>query len=426
MEAESSDAQTVEHTLRSSPGMRCFSLSILFLTALSGCQKSPETNPEKLRIMTYNLEDVRTDDLLRADHPRLRAAARVIQKLKPDILLLNEIAYDQPGVPGYVSGETPGQNGQLFADTFLALSQGPDFEPLQYRAFMAPSNTGRASGFDLDHDGFAVTEYPEPPSASPDGTQAPQTADGRAFGNDNWGFGTFPGQYAMALLVREDLEIVNEDLRTFQHFLWSSIPKAGRPVNPETGENWYGDEVWNAFPLSSKSHWDVPVRLLNGTVLHVLASHPTPAAFDGPERRNKLRNRDEIGFWSAYVSAADYIVDDRGKRGGLEVGSSFVILGDLNADPDEGGSIGDPIGSLLLAHPLINGDFVPVADSSGILAFPNLDSDDTAQWGMRVDYVLPSIDLPVLGGRIVRGTGGSQERVSDHFPVLIDIQITKQ
>ncbi len=40
-----------------------------------------------------------------------------------------------------------------------------------------------------------------------------------------------------------------------------------------------------AARLSSKSHWDVPINV-NGRVLHVLASHPTPPVFDGPEDRN--------------------------------------------------------------------------------------------------------------------------------------------
>jgi len=380
--------------------------------------------------MTYNLEDVRTDDLLRKDHPRLRAAARVIQRLRPDIILLNEIAYDQQGVPGFEDGSAPGQNGQRFADSFLAVSQGMNFRPLQYRSFMAPSNTGLASGYDLDHDGNAVTAYPSPPSAGEDGPPAPQTAEGRAYGNDNWGFGTFPGQYAMALLVREDLEILESQVRTFQNFLWKDLAEAGRPTDPVTGNFWYDDDVWERFPLSSKSHWDVPVRLPNGSVLHILASHPTPAAFDGPEQRNKLRNRDEIRFWNAYISGAEFIYDDTGLRGGIEAGSSFVIMGDLNADPDEGSSIDDPIGSFLFAHPLINGDFVPRADSIGVLNYPDLDDDDTAQWGMRVDYVLPSMDLTILSGAIVRTSidpaADLSEDVSDHFPVIMDLTISSQ
>ncbi len=401
---------------------------ITALVIFVGCKKEGDEGSEKLRVMTYNLEDVRTDDLLRKDHPRLRAAARVIQRLKPDIILLNEIAYDQQGVPGFEDGAAPGQNGQRFADSFLAVSQGKGLRPLRLRAFMAPSNTGRASGYDLDHDGNAVRSYPSPPPPAENGSPAAQTAEGRAYGNDNWGFGTFPGQYAMALLVREDLEILDSDVRTFQHFLWKDLPDAGRPIDPETGSFWYDDEVWAQFPLSSKSHWDVPVRLPGGAVVHILASHPTPAAFDGPERRNRLRNRDEIRFWNVYISDAEFIYDDKGSNGGLEAGSSFVIVGDLNADPDEGSAIDDPIGTFLFAHPSINGEYVPRAGSMGARYYPDLDNDDTARWGLRVDYVLPSMDLTVVGGAVVRASidpaGDPEHDISDHFPVFIDLTIS--
>lgn len=53
--------------------------------------------------------------------------------------------------------------------------------------------------------------------------------------------------------------------------------------------------------LSSKSHWDLP-DYVGDRVVHVLAAHPTPPVFDGPEDRNGLRNADEIRFWADYVA----------------------------------------------------------------------------------------------------------------------------
>ncbi|QXD17243.1 endonuclease/exonuclease/phosphatase family protein [Rhodocaloribacter litoris] len=379
-----------------------------------------------VRVATFNLEDVRTEDLRRPDHPRLKRLAAQIQRRRPDILLLNEIAYDMPGAPGYREGDPAGRNGQRFADTFLAVSQAEGLEPIRYRAFMAPTNTGRPSGFDLDHDGRAVTAFPEPPPSGPDGRPAPQTPEGRAYGNDCWGFGTFPGQYAMALLVREDFEILTDSVRTFRDFPWHRLPDALRPIDPATGEPWYDDAVWQAFPLSSKSHWDVPVRLPGGHVLHLLASHPTPPAFDGPEGRNKRRNHDEIRFWAEYLTApprgrdTTFLIDDQGRRGGLAPDAPFVLLGDLNADPDEGSSLNDPVGTFLLRHPRIQGDFVPQA--AGQSPFPDLDPDDTARWGLRVDYVLPSTGLTILDGGIDRPDDPNAP-LSDHFLVWLDLAL---
>jgi hypothetical protein len=226
----------------------------------------------------------------------------------------------------------------------------------------------------------------------------------------------------MTLLVNENLDILEDEVRTFQHFRWKDLPGAVAPTDPETGEPWYGDEVWDEFPLSSKSHWDVPVRLYSGQVLHVLASHPTPAAFDGPERRNKLRNRDEIRFWNAFLSGSEAVRDDQGRPGGLPEGDLFVLLGDLNADPDEGNAIDDPVGTYLLSLPSVNGAFTPVADSAGVALFPNLDPDDTAQWGMRADYVLPSARLIVREGGVIRSGPDPIGSASDHFPVYLDLE----
>ena len=404
--------------------MSRFVPAIFCLLAVTGCvpdNPNPEEGsvyppgPVEIRIATYNLEDVRSEDVESPGRERLEQLAAVIQEIRPDILLLNEIAHEENE-----SGET---NAYWFARNYLSISQGPGLTPLRYVTFSAPSNTGVASGFDLDNSGTAVSSPPPVPPPGEDGSAGVQTSDGRAYGNDAWGFGTFPGQYAMALMVREDMRILEDEVRTFQLFPWKSMPDAMRPLDPVTGEPWYSSEEWNAFRLSSKSHWDVPVVLPNGSVLHVLLSHPTPPAFDGPERRNVFRNHDEIRFWADYVSGAGYIVDDSGVGGGLDPESYFVVGGDLNADPDEGRTIDNPIGRLL-SHPRIAGTFTPEADSTGRTAFPNLSPDDTAIWGMRVDYVLPSNNIEILQGGIRRPPDRpGTPRPSDHFPVWLDVRV---
>ena len=65
--------------------------------------------------------------------------------------------------------------------------------------------------------------------------------------------------------------------------------------------DWYNADELAIFPLSSKSHWDVPIDI-DGTVVHFLVSHPTPPVFDGPEDRNGTRNADEIRLWADYIS----------------------------------------------------------------------------------------------------------------------------
>ena len=110
----------------------------------------------------------------------------------------------------------------------------------RYR-FVAPSNTGIASGKDLDNDGQIVT----------------QPGSG-AYGNDSFGFGEFPGQFGMAVFSREPIDY--KHVRTFQHFLWKDMPGALLPDIPATPapQDWYSPDELDVFRLSSKSHWDLP------------------------------------------------------------------------------------------------------------------------------------------------------------------------
>src|SRR5699024_9204094 len=137
----------------------------------------------------------------------------------------------------------------------------PAFYPY---SFSAPVNTGVPSELDLDRDGTV---------GGPD---------------DAWGFGEFPGQYGMVVLSRHPIRA--DQVRTFQDRRWADMPRNLLPTD------FYGPEISPQLRLSSKSHWDVPVQI-GSTVLHVLAAHPTPPSFDGPEKRNQRRNHDEIRLW---------------------------------------------------------------------------------------------------------------------------------
>lgn len=398
-------------------------LSILFLALMGSAAawaEPEEPQPIIIRVATFNLEDVRSSDLEDGSHPRLKRLAEVIQRLRPNVILLNEIAWDGPQSPGFMEGDTPGQNGQRFADLYLAVPQAPDVAPLRFRAFMAPVNTGMPSGLDLDRDGRVVTTYPAPGITPRHDSPDPPCEDGRAYANDCWGFGSFPGQFGMALLADERLTIEHDQVRTFRLFPWDYMPGALLPISPD-GSPWYDEEVQSQLRMSSKSHWDVPVRLPNGATVHFLCSHPTPPVFDGPEKRNARRNRDEIRFWADYIDDAAYIVDDRNRPGGLPREASFVILGDLNADPEKGESFRNPIGTVLCAARRVNCSVVPASD----VAVEGLARTDTASFRLRVDYVLPSRNLGIAAAGVYRtAPGGPNARFpSDHYPVWMELLI---
>lgn len=352
-------------------------------------------------------------DLSTSDNAQARVIAETIQRVNPDVLLINEFDFDENE-----------QAANLFKQNYLAVSQnGADPIDFPY-IFVAPSNTGIPSGQDLDNSG---------------GVGGP---------NDAFGFGFFPGQYGMAIYSK--YPIVKHDVRTFRTFLWKDMPGALLPDNPATPEpnDWYSADDLNILRLSSKSHWDVPVTI-NNTVVHVLASHPTPPVFDGAQDRNGTRNHDEIRFWADYIHPgvrSSYIYDDYGVYGGLDGGSRFVIMGDLNADPYDGDSTNNPI-RLLLDHPLINTKVTP-ASEGGVeaalrdgqandlhLGDPHFDTADFADFApgnLRTDYVLPSKHLkindagvfwPVTSSPLFRLVGTYPFSGSDHRLVWVDLLI---
>src|SRR5919107_594102 len=311
-------------------------LSLLVLdgaaVAAAGDAAGGSGDERSVRFATFNaslnraVEGELVADLSTPDDPQAQAVAEVIQRVRPDVLLINEFDF-----------ATQGLAARLFQRNYLSVGHNgaaPIFYP--YR-FVAPSNTGIPSGFDLDNNGSV---------GGP---------------NDAFGFGAYPGQFGMAVFSR--YPILRDQVRTFQLFLWKDMPGALLPDDPATPApaDWYSPQELAVFRLSSKSHWDLPV-LVGGKVIHTLVSHPTPPVFDGPEDRNGTRNHDEIRLWADYITpgAGRYIYDDRGRRGGLPPGAHFVIAGDNNADPVDGDSTQNAIHQLL-DNPRINTSVTPTS-----------------------------------------------------------------
>ncbi len=376
-------------------------LIVLFVfTYTISLVRGGESRPIALRVATFNVEDIRSSDLENGDNERLRAIASVIQRMRPNIILLNEIAVHV--------GEGP-SNAEKFVYHYLAASQGDGLEPIRFESYTPATNTGVHSGFDLDNSGTIDAAVPEQ-------TTDRQTPAQRAYGNDCFGFGTFPGQYGMALLVDPRLKIRTQSIRTFQQFLWRDLPGHRAPTN-EDGSAWYSPDAWAAMRLASKNFADVPIELPNGTVVHALISHPTPPAFDGPEKRNVLRNHDEIRLLRAYIDGDEALYDDAGKSGGIGDDALFVILGDLNADPADGSSVEMTMFSQLLSSERLASDLHPGSS----IRVDGLDRTDTARFGLRVDYVLPSAGITVTDSGVWRDAGDLDRFPSDHFPVWAEV-----
>ena len=329
------------------------------------------------------------------EHQQIRNIAEIIQRVAPDIILLNEFDYYPDTTPTAVS---------LFVKNYLNKSQ-QDQTAIDYPyQYIAPVNTGVATTFDLDNNGEKT---------------------GNA--GDAYGWGMYPGQYGMALLSRYPIDVAA--VRTFQHFLWRDMPGALQITKPASGEPWFAPQEWAAVRLSSKSHWDIPVTI-GGKKLHILAMHPTPPTFDGPEDRNGKRNHDEIRLMADYLTPerAEYIYDDNGEKGGF-AGQRFVLVGDFNA-ADIGDKHRPGVIEQLTEHPLVNSSVIPQSEGGSESAEESYSSRFTAYWGARADYVLPSRKgLTVQGGGVFWPVKASplyrlvkdRQSSSDHRLVWMDI-----
>ena len=376
---------------------------------------SPAGDAKSMRVATYNtsLYSDQAGGLIReleGDSTHARKIAAVLQRVRPDLVLLNEFDYDE----GHRAAD-------LLQQKYLEAMQPGGGEALHYPyRYLAPSNTGVPSGLDLDRNGEAG-------------------GDGRNRGNDAWGYGLHPGQYGMLVLSKYPID--TSAVRSFRMLHWSAMPNALRPQDPKSGEPFHPDDIWNQLRLSSKSHWDVPVRTSNG-IIHFLVSHPTPPVFDGPEDRNGKRNHDEIRLWSEYISPGEkpWLCDDTGTCGGLANEARFVIAGDLNNDPIDGDGVHEAILELL-ENPRVLRHATPRSAGGGEAArayaakgiqHRGAPEHVTGDFGpkagaLRLDYVLPSTGFGLIGSGVFWPSARDAEAAiadgSDHHLVWVDLSL---
>lgn len=330
---------------------------------------------ETLRVATFDVElsrdgpGVLLAELTGKPKPRAQAVVKIIQTVRPDVLVLQKFDHDLRG-----------RALAAFADLLRAGENGVDYP----HRFAAPVNAGRASGLDLDGD--TLLRGP----------------------GDALGWGKYPGHGGMAILSRLPLDAAAA--RSFAGLLWRDLPDAALPRRAD-GAAFLAPEAQAALPLSSRSHWDVPVILPDGRRLHLLTANPTPPLFDGPEGMNRLRNRDEVLFWAQYLDGQAF-PDDQGRTAAAP-DAPLVLLGDFNLDPLDGAGEGFAA-TRLTAHPRLqdpapaSAGAVEAAGQGGANArhrgAPALDTadwrDDGGPGNLRVDYLLPSAEIEVLAAGV--------------------------
>ncbi len=229
--------------------------ALAVLAATAGCAAAPPV-PVPLRFATFNASLNRAEagelvsDLSTPDDPQAAKVAEVIQRVRPDVLLINEFDHDPAAV-------------DLFRSNYLQREHN-GAGPIDYPyAFTAPSNTGEPSGVDLDNDGEVGGD------------------------NDAYGFGAFPGQYGMVVYSKHPIDTAA--VRTFQKFLWKDLPGTRLPTG------YYSPQAQAVLRLSSKSHWDLPVTVERADGARAgQPPHPAHVRRAGGPQRPAQRRRDRV------------------------------------------------------------------------------------------------------------------------------------
>ena len=194
--------------------------------------------------------------------------AEIIQRVRPDVLLINEFDFDAEGLAAELfQRQLPRRSART----------APGRSSYRYR-YVAPSNTGIPSGFDLDNNGTvggpqrrlrlrrssrASSAWSSTPSYPIDSRPGPHLPELPLEGHAGRAAARRPGH-----------------------------PGPGRLVLARGARRSSGcrPRATGTFRSTSAAR-----------SIHFLVSHPTPPVFDGPEDRNGTRNHDEIRFWADYI-----------------------------------------------------------------------------------------------------------------------------
>ena len=290
------------------------------------------------------------------NHTGSRAVAQTVQTNAPDVLVLTGVSYD-----------TEQQIAELLKDHYFAAGQRSETGLDYPYVFTAPTNSGRESGVDLDGDG---------------------TIGGAG---DAIGYGEYPGQYGTVVFSK--YPIVEDQVRTFQNFLWSDLPENSMP------EDRYSELEESVLRLNETSLWDVPVDV-DGETVHIISSSVVADHDDAePARGEDIRR--VVADYAA--GQAWYLYDDDGETSSLSPGTPFVMAGIPAARGASAEDVSDLLDSPVIQDPEPEAvTEVPLSER----ADSPPDPDATATHHIpdeqlhRSSFVLPSAALEVTGSGV--------------------------
>ncbi|MCO4793205.1 MAG: endonuclease/exonuclease/phosphatase family protein [Bacteriovoracaceae bacterium] len=352
--------------------MKIYTILILLLV-ITSCS-SPT-----IRVVHYNIKELSTPKIDKDTH-QIRNVKKVLEGHSFDILSLNEIQFDQQGVP-----------------TLLQTSKGENLKKL-------------ATKFDL-------TDFNDVFHPANTGEKAKKKKDGSYFQNvgtsvarahaDQENFGVFPHQYSTGALLKYRIisEIVIKDLK------WKDF-------NPKIDLSKFRMGNKKRIPkdisLFDKNFTDV-VADVDGHEVHFIFLHTVPSYHFGNKKSpNYIRNADQLRFLEWYLTGSTDIDVNLSSIKPLSPKATYIAMGDFNTDIK---NLKNPGSAVLRRLFEKSNTWIKQKD----MTFTNEGSSYSPKpFRLLLDYIISSKNLePVAGGIIHPNWNKRRELGCNGMPKLL-------
>lgn len=317
---------------------------------------------KEIKVFHYNIQELTTGKLLDPKNKQVQAAKLIIDNHRFDILSINEIQYDLPGVPA-LEFTSQGENLTRLKKSLGLSSTG-------WSQIFAPANTGTRAR--RNEDGAYYVE---------------QSSVAREHA-DPLNFGLFPAQYSTGGLIRGRIneKIIINELR------WREFNPHAKPENYSLFD---GRPLPQDIVLFDKN-FNHAITTFHGRTFHVIFLHAVPSYHFGIQNTpNYERNADQLRFLEWYVTGeTEFEVPLNRKRWPvIEENDIVIVVGDLNADVNQNNP-----GSIVLKRlmtklqPWMN-KLEPTSESYGFAPNPT---------ELYLDYILVSKNVDITEAGVIR------------------------
>jgi hypothetical protein len=356
--------------------------NIIILIALS--LSSSFSSASVIKILHYNVKELDTVKI-HAQSPQLNYVKKIIKKYSPDIFSLNEIQFDEAGVPNN-RYQTNGNNFSLFL-TQMGLK-------FNSQAFAA-ANTGKNARRKGNGEYFTNAN----------------TALARSHA-DEFNFGVMPSQYSTAGAFKYKVK----SSKVFTKLKW-------RDFNPDFKFNKFktisGKVIPDTIELFDKNFSDITLDI-DGTDVHIILFHTVPSYHFGNKFSiNMARNEEQIKFMEWYLTGKTDFKTPLEEIQPLTKGSYYIAVGDFNTDIFDTKSLGAKALTRLInkSTPWIPIDKMSFTNEGG--GYP------VKPFRLMLDYMISSKNIVPKSGKIIHPDFERRELGCKIKKLPLDIDKTK-